>query len=64
MEQVEKIINTMDMREFGKHKTRTWCAVKKLEIPDYVAMFLSIDILALTLMISLKVNGDRFNLFR
>ncbi len=60
LDRIELISNAMDLRGFGKHKTRTWYSRKKLGKADYAAMAVSAAILAATVMISVFVNHGRF----
>ncbi len=65
LDRVESIANAMDLRGFGKNKKRSWYASKKLTKLDIFAIFLSIIIFILTIMVSVFINHSRFyNPFR
>jgi len=49
LDRVESITNAMELRGYGKHKKRTWYSYKKLNKVDYIAIVLSIIILAISL---------------
>lgn len=60
LERVEKISNAMDLRGFGKYKTRTWYTETKLRKEDYLVIFLCFTILFITIFISIFINQGRF----
>lgn len=60
LDRIESISNAMDLRGFGKLKKRTWYSKKKIETGDYVAVGLSVLIFALSILISIFINGSRF----
>lgn len=60
IERIEYISNAMDLRGFGKGKTRTWYNKKKMTKQDYVALTVSISIFAITILISVFINKSRF----
>ncbi len=60
LDRIELISNAMDLRGFGKHKTRTWYSKRKLGKADYTALLLSTLIFSVTILVSLFVNRSRF----
>lgn len=60
VDRVDYISNAMDLRGFGKYKKRTWYSKKKLVRGDYIAMFISFLFLAVSISLSIFVNGSRF----
>lgn len=60
LDRIESISNAMDLRGFGKLKKRTWYSKKKIETGDYVAIGLSVLIFAMSILISILINGSRF----
>ena len=59
LDRVDYISNAMDLRGFGKHKTRTWYVSKKMTKNDYIAIFVCLCIVAIGLYMGI-VNGSRF----
>ena len=59
LDRVELIGNAMDLRGFGKHRTRSWYTAKSMKKADYLAIFVSSLFLVLSL-IMIVVNGSRF----
>jgi energy-coupling factor transport system permease protein len=60
LDRIETITNAMDLRGFGKHKKRTWYSRKKMAKGDFIALAVSIVILAATLSVAFFINGGRF----
>lgn len=60
LDRIEVISNAMDLRGFGKEKTRTWYNSKKLTKMDYFAIILSAVIFLLTIGVSVFINKSRF----
>ncbi|PIE04131.1 MAG: hypothetical protein CSA76_05850 [Spirochaetales bacterium] len=60
LERVDTISNAMDLRGFGKNKKRTWYRYKKLQRNDYIAMFITAVIFAVSIFLSAVVNHSRF----
>lgn len=60
LDRIEVISNAMDLRGFGKEKTRTWYNSKKLTKMDYFAICLSAMIFLLTIGVSVFINKSRF----
>ncbi len=60
LERVELISNAMDLRGFGKSKSRTWYTANKLTGPDWFALILSALILVGTILVSVFINHSRF----
>ena len=56
MDRVDLISNAMDLRGFGKSKTRTWYARRPLGKADYVSIAVCALVLALSLYIRFAVN--------
>jgi energy-coupling factor transport system permease protein len=60
LDRIELISNAMDLRGFGKHKTRTWYNKKKITFGDVTAIIISILIFAGTILVTVFINHDRF----
>ena len=60
LDRIEMIANAMDLRGFGKGKTRSWYTFKKLDRADYVAIVISALIFAGSLAVSAFINQSRF----
>ena len=50
MDRIESISNAMDLRGFGKYKTRTWYNSKKLAKEDFIAILISFLIFLLSIL--------------
>ena len=59
MERIETISNAMELRGFGKGKTRTWYSARKFTAMDILSMALCIGLMLLSLLIT-YLNGSRF----
>jgi energy-coupling factor transport system permease protein len=60
LDRVELISNAMDLRGFGKHRTRTWYSRKRFAPADFVALAVSALIFVITILVSVFINRDRF----
>lgn len=60
LERVELISNAMDLRDFGKSRTRTWYTSRKFTREDYAAIAISALIFIMTACVSIFVNHSRF----
>jgi len=60
LDKIELISNAMDLRGFGKSKSRTWYSKKKLTVEDYTAIVISGLIFIGTILISVFINKSRF----
>ncbi len=60
LDRIELISNAMDLRGFGKHKTRTWYSKKRLTGIDFTALFISFLIFTAAVLISVLINHSRF----
>ncbi|MBU3144839.1 energy-coupling factor transporter transmembrane protein EcfT [Clostridium sp. CF012] len=60
LDKIELISNAMDLRGFGKSKSRTWYNKKKLTVEDYTAITISALIFIGTILISVFINKSRF----
>lgn len=60
MDRIETISNAMDLRGFGKYKTRTWYNSKKLSKEDFIAILVSLLIFFFTIFVSVFINKSRF----
>jgi len=49
LDRIESISNAMELRGYGKHKTRTWYSSKKYTRNDYLSILVSILVLAISL---------------
>jgi energy-coupling factor transport system permease protein len=60
LDRVETISNAMDLRGFGKSRTRTWYTSRALTPADYTAIAISSLIFIITIFVSIFVNHSRF----
>jgi len=60
LERIELISNAMDLRGFGKKKTRTWYSSKKFTQQDYWAITISALIFIGSICVSIFINKSRF----
>lgn len=60
LDRIELISNAMDLRGFGKHKKRTWYVAKKLQKSDFIAMLVGVLVFAISISLTVFVNGSRF----
>ncbi len=59
MERIETISNAMELRGFGKGKTRTWYSARKFSTMDFVSMAVCTGLMIVSLLIT-YLNGSRF----
>ncbi|MDR1288315.1 MAG: energy-coupling factor transporter transmembrane protein EcfT [Treponema sp.] len=60
VDRIEGISNAMDLRGFGKKKTRTWYSRGAFSLIDWAAIAISAAIFAASILISVFVNRSRF----
>jgi energy-coupling factor transport system permease protein len=60
LDRIELISNAMDLRGFGKGKTRTWYTSRKMNRSDYTALIISLLIFLGTISVSIFINHSRF----
>lgn len=60
LDRIETISNAMDLRGFGKNKTRTWYTSRKPSSLDYLALIVSAVIFFATIAVSVFINHSRF----
>lgn len=60
LDRVELITNAMELRGYGKNKTRTWYTTRKLRKEDYISIIVSILILCISLYIRFFINKSMF----
>ncbi|MBN2147812.1 MAG: energy-coupling factor transporter transmembrane protein EcfT [Anaerolineales bacterium] len=60
LERIDVISNAMDLRGFGKNKTRTWYTSRKMTRLDYIALAVSALIFLATICVSVFINHSRF----
>lgn len=60
LDRIELISNAMDLRGFGKHKTRTWYSRRGFTRRDFCALIVSILIFTGTILVSVFINHGRF----
>jgi len=53
LERIDKVTNAMDLRGFGKYKTRTWYNTTKIKASDYVVLLVLIIMFGLFLSIKI-----------
>ncbi len=59
MEKIDSVTNAMELRGFGKHKSRTWYSARSLKKADYLIIIASILFTVAALTITFW-NGNRF----
>lgn len=59
IEKIDVISNAMLLRGFGKHKKRTWYNDRKISLKDFIAIFITILFVIVSLIL-LKINNGRF----
>ncbi len=59
MEKIDSVTNAMELRGFGKYKSRTWYSARSLKKADYLIIIASIIFTAAALTITFW-NGNRF----
>lgn len=60
LDRIELISNAMDLRGFGKSRTRTWYSKKKLTVQDFAAIAVSALIFICTILVSIFINKSRY----
>lgn len=60
LDRIELISNAMDLRGFGKAKTRTWYTSRKMTRSDHFALLVSSLIFIATVCVSIFINQSRF----
>jgi energy-coupling factor transport system permease protein len=60
LDRIELISNAMDLRGFGKSRTRTWFSTRKFASQDWLAIILSALIFLGSISVSIFINHDRF----
>jgi len=60
LEKVDMISNAMDLRGFGKEKTRTWYNKKKMDKNDYIVIAISVFIFLSSFSVSWFINHSRY----
>ena len=63
MDRIETISNAMELRGFGKHKTRTWYFARKFSSADITSMVVCILLMVLSLLITFLTGSRYFNPF-
>ena len=59
MERIDVVSNAMELRGFGKKKTRTWYSYRKLKRNDYIVIALTVIFMVASLVITYS-DGSRF----
>ncbi len=60
LDRIEMISNAMDLRGFGKYKTRSWYNSRNLSKNDFIAIILTGLIFVATVLVSIFINHSRF----
>lgn len=60
LDRIELISNAMDLRGFGKYKTRSWYNSRNLSKNDLIAIIISALIFVATVLVSVFINHSRF----
>lgn len=56
LDRIELITNAMDLRGYGKNKTRTWYSFKPLSKNDYLSMLFCLLIFIISLLVTTYIN--------
>jgi len=59
IDKIDRIASAMELRSFGKNKTRTWYRAKSFRALDYTAIIFCALLIALSIVMNI-VNGGRF----
>lgn len=59
MDRIDVISNAMELRSFGKEKTRTWYSEVPFRVSDYVVVVLGLAVLFISIYLN-YANGSRF----
>jgi len=60
LDRIDLISNAMDLRGFGKAKSRTWYTARRFSRRDYLAIIISCFIFLCTISVSIFINQSRF----
>jgi len=60
LDRIELISNAMDLRGFGKSRTRTWFSSRKFTAQDWIAIIISALIFFGSISVSIFINHSRF----
>jgi energy-coupling factor transport system permease protein len=60
LDRIELISNAMDLRGFGKSRTRTWYTARAMTREDWLALAVAVAIFVATVGVSVFVNRSRF----
>lgn len=60
MDRIELITNAMELRGYGKAKTRTWYTTRKLQRNDYLSIAFSVLVLLASLYIRFFINKSMY----
>ncbi len=60
LDRIEMISNAMDLRGFGKAKSRTWYTARRFSRADYLALVISALIFLISIAVSIFINHSRF----
>jgi energy-coupling factor transport system permease protein len=60
LDRIELISNAMDLRGFGKLRTRTWYSARQFTRQDWVAIIISALIFFASISVSIFINHSRF----
>lgn len=60
MDRIELITNAMELRGYGKAKTRTWYTTRKLQRNDYLSIIFSVLVLLASLYIRFFINKSMY----
>lgn len=63
MDRIEVISNAMELRGFGKGKTRSWYSARRFTKMDYLFMTISLLLIAISLLLTYLNGGRYFNPF-
>jgi energy-coupling factor transport system permease protein len=60
MDRINSISNAMDLRGFGKSRTRTWYSKRSMSRNDYLSIVLCAIVLIATLYVRIQINHSFF----
>ena len=63
IDKIETISHAMELRSFGKNKTRTWYRARDFAKADYIVVIVSALLIAVAVMLNISNGGRFFNPF-
>ena len=63
IDKIDSISHAMELRSFGKNKTRTWYRARGFAKADYIIVFVSASFIAVAVILNISNEGRFFNPF-